>query len=499
MQNMNRPRYGTRETEIPLNFRQCFEVFQALTHSTSQAIVEVIMKELYVGNGLTMLINGIKTQMSEAFADYKCKNYDPLVLEGFKCMLTLGIVPVIFESSCKYGLGPDEMEVYVPAFGTYVITTYFEKCKQRFALYDSVGNLIPNSYVLHDFGFNPDIRGNLRSKMFAALADINCLTEIQSLALRAERVNSLPPLLTEYNPAAGMESSELDVGELWGGASGMSLVNRKEEQTRLLFDRDEEQKELQRRNLLMQARMLNTNPEDYARVKDKSLHNAADKQIAVEAINQHGHEMPWANKLNLATTERLNTQLRSYPRTDFVQIVELLTQRIYDTMGIDRKALSSSTSARSGAQFALRNLTETVDMWGKKLSLLVTTVFHECFTRNFITRRFNIHVKDRRSKHYVNPLVSEDELAQMKEQTSTVFVFDLQPTCSHEDLRSMYLDGVIEFETYSSAARRISNLSSHIEDVVQDKYTWEERKQMNGAIPRKKAKPDETVSTTDTN
>ena len=149
--------------------------------------VNEITKRLFSGQGIVAVQGNQMRMPSEPFHTYLQRDMTPFARNALDAMLAFGVVPIAFRRPKTAGLGPNELSPYVPAFGTYVMTTWAEAGIQRFAFYWSslateraagyapysnnvagngpYGERDDSVLIAHDFGFEPNLNGTLTSNM----------------------------------------------------------------------------------------------------------------------------------------------------------------------------------------------------------------------------------------------------------------------------------------------------------------------------------------------
>ena len=175
---------------VLLNWRQMTAAWNARRHSYVRMCAFEVRKRLMSGRGVVARRNGEPVDATARMHTYLNTYMVPFSNDALEALWAFGVVPIAEGKAEGAGMGPDERVAYVPRFGTYAISTWAERGLQQFGFHwlnadgqyaaaaaaggcALVGEPDPRVFVAHDFGYDPDLSGQLNSLLYSVASQLN--------------------------------------------------------------------------------------------------------------------------------------------------------------------------------------------------------------------------------------------------------------------------------------------------------------------------------------
>lgn len=355
-------------------------------------------------------------------------------------IICIGLVPV------RYKEINDNTIPYVPKAGTYeihIVTLPDGSTTYEFFSTDKPINIsepTPNAFVLSGFGYDPERNGKLNSTISCLYPYIRFISDMHDYATIAEKIRTNPPIIMQKrgeNQSSQDESLHYDQ-YVDGDNLKVSLHNQ--------YQRNKEDVE----NLKNQNRLfLNA-------IEGQNLHSTENTTRAIENM------VPLPSQYNVGTT------LQPSARTDFVAINRLSQETICALIGVPRSMIINDSVTRADIQGSHDVFRQTLIYWKKSIASTLTKVYRILYGDHEL-QKIKKKSKKRKLKNIENFV--ESNLVTIEIPTT--------PYVSNDELRSLYLQGIINWKHYGEYMLRNASLPI---DILLSKEPWklEDKKEFLG-------------------
>lgn len=365
----------------------------------------------------------------------------PFAKDVIDSIICIGLVPI------RYKTIQGNSVPYVPKAGTYeihVVTPADGSTKYEFFSTDKpidITKPTPNSFVLSGFGYDPERNGSLNSTIDCLYPHIRFISDMHDYAVIAERIRTNPPIIMQRR--GENQSSSNDEGlhfDQYVDGDNVKLSSHNQ------FERDKKDIE----SLHNQNRLF------LRAIEGKSLHAVSNTEKAIENM------VPLPNQYNVGTT------LQPSGRTDFVAINRLSQETICALIGVPRSMIINDSITRADIQGSHDVFRQTLIYWKKSVAIILTKVYRILYGEHEL-QKITKKGKKRKLKDIENFV--ESNLVTIEIPTT--------PYVSNDELRSLYLHGIISWKYFGEYMLRNASLPV---DILLKKEPWkqEDRKQFLG-------------------
>lgn len=379
--------------------------------------------------------NPLTKQLMETF-------WLPFAKDVIDSIICIGLVPI------RYKTVNANIVPYVPKAGTYeihVVTPEDGSTRYEFFSKDKpvdITSPTPDAFVLSGFGYDPERNGDLNSTIDCLYPHIRFVTDMHDYAVIAEKIRTNPPIIMQKR--SENLSTQADEGLHFdqfvdGDNVKLSLHNQ--------FERDKKDVEsLQHQNrLFLRA------------IEGKNLHSAENTEKAIDNM------VPLPNQYSVGTT------LQPSARTDFVAINRLSQETICALIGVPRSMIINDSVTRADIQGSHDVFRQTLIYWKKSVGNILTKVYRILYEDHEL-QQITKKGKKRKLK----------DLDQFVESNLVSIEIPTTPYVSNDELRSLYLHGIISWKHFGEYMLRNASLPI---DILLTKEPWkqEDRKDFLGA------------------
>lgn len=366
----------------------------------------------------------------------------PFAKDVIDSIICIGLVPV------RYKKINENVIPYVPKAGTYEI--HIVTGEDGSTSYDFFSNdkpiditkPTPDAFVLSGFGYDPERNGSLCSTIDCLYPHIRFVSDMHDYAIVAEKIRTNPPIIMqrrgETQNSTNDESLHFDQF-VDGDNVKLSTHNR--------YERDKKDIEsLQNQNrLFLRA------------IEGKNLHSLENTEKAIENM------VPLPNQYNVGTT------LQPSARTDFVAINRLSQETICALIGVPRSMIINDSVTRADIQGSHDVFRQTLIYWKKNVANTLTKVYRILYGEHELQQ---ITMKGKKRKLKDIESFVESNLVSIDIPTT--------PYVSNDELRSLYLQGIISWKYYGEYMLRNASLPV---DILLKREPWsqEDKKEFLGA------------------
>lgn len=437
-----------------------------------------LVKRLFDGDGLIAMKDGKRMHMNIAGSSYLKRDLTPFTLEVFETANLIGIVPIAFYKDPDSPIGAEQLIPYVPAFGSYTITTKSVNGRQQFQFYWGAdcwlacdqdmlnsgpqwntggvfGKLDKTIIIARSFGTSPTIDGALVSNYATIAVQLGFIEELRSRMLVAERINSNPPVITEYNrQSAVTDDPRLKTAYYGGDGDGCEFA------AQATYERNAGQQAELKRQMQVYQQTMGLDARSKFDVIDIST-----SSDPAHNYNASSDTMPWGSEAYLGAERTLVHQTMPSTRSDFVPIVEQASRIVCGIMGVPHTLFASSGGReRAGVEAGSEALSRTVNKWTAVLGDVATLVYQDTIGIVDLHRELRSRIEKKRKNRDLATtparlLLTEADLLDAKAKTSVRICFDSSPTTTPERLMDLYEQGLINRNTFGELMLRVNNLS----------------------------------------
>jgi len=460
---------------------------QAYRNETTQACVNAILHKIYAGKGLLAYQDRQELTPSDQFTDLLKNGLEPFTRQALTAYYILGVIPVILRPSTSLGFGKDNLIPEVPAFGTYILYTNHKQGRQVFTA-EAASRLWtddepdPNDPMndIRVYTFldkSPDLDGRLNSDMSVIARKLEMYAKIEQFAVRAEQHNSLPTMASEYVPPPAVGTSKSAEGLYAGDACAT------DESDQLTFRRTASQQRSYEQQLVAHARMNGLDP--------RAVYGIDPNDVMPDTERAQTRVTPLCEELwregEVARQRNLRPIPNAHPRTDFVQINEMVREAVCDVMRVPKIVLSGDSSARlGGAELAEQTLVETAMSLAEKLADVVTELYRELVEDDDVERYVRTAVFRKRLRGKTAS-ATPDDVAEGRRRYRVTFGFDMMPVGTAEQMYDLYLKGVIDWCKCSTTLLRMHHLHRTFEPCEVDPLSADTKREF--LLGRKRKAP----------
>ncbi len=465
---------GTTD-EVPLDANECARAWQMLSHEYVRMCTNEIDQHLKSGKGVIVRQGSELRTPTALFNTFLQRDMSPFGHDARNAILAIGVVPIAFRRPQVAGLGIDAVAPFVPAVGTYTITTWAECGVQRFRFYWSAARAGTDGYgisahfgepddlvlVAHNFGFNPTLDGRLTSNFNTLASPLLFAIEMQQLALRAERIRAAPPMVTAFNHAAHESLLRQDSGS--GGRDGFFVgdIDQCERLEELMYERNAREQAAFEDEMRTWESCTGLDAQTDFNVRFRRGRDAAHSPVPRRARDWRGHEMPWSRQHYIGPSRTLvNAQLPT-PRADLEKLNQQTMSVVCGVLNVPRGLLAADSHVRAGVEVVNAAMFRTVNRWADVLGNLMTGVYNHTLGIADLRDELRARAERRRRSPLdrADQLLSERDLFEAERHTRVHLTYDLPLSIPEERLDRLYERGVISWSTYTSNLLRLSNLA----------------------------------------
>ena len=371
----------------------------------------------------------------------------PFAKSAMDIILAIGLCPVRFIRS-------EELKVpvpYVPIVGTYdihIVTTI--EGIRSYELFDTNSRMEPveDALVLDGFNFDPMIDGQLTSLVSVLEPVFRFMAELSDAAITSERIRSNPPIVIQKKE------------------SGTNNQDKEAASFDYYMDTDN-----------MKGNLHNSYKRDEAQIKQLDNQRRMFMNALYPTQAQANAKNAMDNMVPLPSSFQIGTLLEPSGRTDFVSVNRMCQETICSVLGVPRSLFINDHVVRSDAEGVHETLRQSLIYWRDVVAKTLTKVWRICNEERVLEKV----MKDaKKSKRALKGIALETHLAKKMPRIE----IPITPYTDSSNLRMLYLQEIISFETYSRYLLRNASLPVDIlKGGKEDPWSHEDKKAMLGIKP----------------
>ena len=386
----------------------------------------------------------------------------PFAKDIVDVIMTVGVAPIRFKKIKK------ELIPYVPKCGSYAIhvtTTNVGLCSFTLHDMDNPNKPAPNSIVLSGFGYDPRSDGSITSIIKVLEPSMQFVHQLSDCALTAETLRCNPPIVVEKRETTHEAKEGLDFDFFMDSDALKTSLSSQ-------YKRDEKEVRRLKNQQRLFAAAINGTPQEQVRA-----------------------ESTMNNIIPLPSSFTVGSIIEPSGRNDFSQILRSVAENICSIMGVPRSMMISDNVVRGDVEGSHDVFKQSCLLWKNITSKILTWVYRHTHSEQEAQRLSKIAKK--RKIAYISK-VSEDKMIQV--------IVPVTPYISNEELKLLYLQQLITWDTYKQYVIRNCSLPIDLMQQNQkDPWSKEEKLLMMGATmpadpnkaqnnskapaPKKKAQP----------
>lgn len=374
--------------------------------------------------------------------------YEPLGKQMLDLLISIGIVPVRFLRDEK------ETIPYIPIAGTYdvhVVTSPEGIC--RYELYDDNSGMEPVEDVLifSGLGYDPRLDGSLTSLMANLEPIMDFTASLHDCAVTAEKVRANPPIVIQRKDTNhSSDANESARFDFYADTDNLkSSMNNQ-------FQRD--------------SVALNALRNQQAKFQ-QALHGGSQEDANV------AHAL--RNMVPLPSDYNVGTTIEPQARTDFVSVNRMAQETICSTLGVPRSLFINDNVVRSDEQGAHDTLKQTLIWYKQSIAKVLTKVYHHINKEKVVGKLMKRYKKTNPDKRELQGIALETYIGNNMPRIE----IPITPYVSNEDLRMLYLQEIITWETYASFMLRNASLPRDLMAGKGDPWKHDDKKELLGVKP----------------
>ncbi len=405
--------------------------------------------------------NGIQVCMGKTCKEVKMSEaalseiWIPFSKDIVDAIMTLGIAPIRFKKI------QNDLIPYVPKWGSFSIhvkTTKDGLCEYTLHDMDNPEKPAPNSIVLSGFGYDPRSDGSICSIIKVLEPSMQFVHQLSDCALTAEKLRCNPPIIVEKKETTHEAKEGLDFDFFMDSDALKSSLNSQ-------YQRDEKEVNRLKNQQRLFAAAINGTP-----------------QQAVNSKNTMNNIIPLPSSFNVGSV------IEPSGRNDYSQILRSVAENICSVMGVPRSMMISDNVVRGDVEGSHDVFKQSCLLWKNIASKILTWVYRHTHSKEEAQRLSKI-AKKRKIADITK--VAEDQMIKV--------IVPVTPYISNEELKQLYLQQLISWDTYKQYVLR--NCSLPIELMKQnpkDPWSKEDKLLMLGVtIPKNENQAPTTTKKTE--
>ena len=306
---------------------------------------------------------------------------------------------------------------------------------------------LKGAYVYDEFGYRPEIDGDLMSMLHTLIPDIQYYFTMVNCQVQLEKKRVKPPLLTQINPHRGL-------GQGTGENEGIDYDFYADAD---IAEAEEESKYKRNKAAVDALRQQQKLYDDFFEP------NAVPDEIAPNTILDQMVPIPSGQTLASYNIQQ--------GRNDIPVILKHLQDTICGVLGVPKSMIMSDTPHKSDAVGTHQMFQTTIVWWKRQISEMCQMIYNIINAKELTTQ-----VGDRLSQRK-NKADSKDIYLMTKNMSSRI-TFPTTPFTTNEELYQLYTQGVIDWKTYCTYIAR--NTSIPMDTIPDEPLKDKEKKELLG-------------------
>lgn len=391
-------------------------IWNSFHNSTLLQMCRQMINTHLLNNGITFCKNGCRGKSISLDAELEemlDEKWLPFCSDAIDCILCYGFVVVSYQN--KY---PSVLKLGTYRLKVNVIKNQYE---WHVMAVDDADVELKNVEVFNHFGLEPRIDGNLTSFVAKVIPRMLFLKQLRESCVDMEIRRSNPHVFAEIKDQSSNNRTEGVDYDFYADAGA-----------------SESRDEMQYSRNKSAVDMLNKQKELYEQYMGRAA--AVKAQRTLDNVVQ----LPSGQHV-------VNPQMTS-GRTDLVNLHKIIQEEICSVIGVPRSMMFADSGIHRGDSEGIHNsFMHTLLWYKKKLGVMLSDIYNKLFTEK-IMKQIDFS--------------KEKNVYEAKKKHKVQAFFPITPFVPNSELRSLYEQGVISWDSYATYALR--NVSLPIEDKLKE-------------------------------
>lgn len=333
---------------------------------------------------------------------------------------------------------------------TYRLTIKEENGVIEYNVYDTQeknNEILKGAYVYDEFGYRPEIDGDLMSMLHTLIPDIQYYFTMLNCQVMLERKRVRPPILTQLQSRSN-----------GGGATGENEGIDYDFYADADIAEAEEESKYKRNKQAIEAL------KNQQRLYDEFFDTGND-DAEINAPDILDQMVPIPSGQTLASYQI------QQGRNDMPNILKQLQDTICGVLGVPKSMIMSDTPHKSDAVGTHQMFQTTIVWWKRQMSEMCQMIYNIINAKELSTQ-VGAKLNNRSSK------ADSKDIYLMTKKMSSRITFPTTPFTSNEELYQFYTQGVIDWKTYCTYISR--NTSIPMDTIPEEPLAKKEKKELLG-------------------
>ena len=306
---------------------------------------------------------------------------------------------------------------------------------------------LKGAYVYDEFGYRPEIDGDLMSMLHTLIPDIQYYFTMVNCQVQLEKKRVKPPLLTQINPSRGL-------GQGTGENEGIDYDFYADAD---IAEAEEESKYKRNKGAVDALRAQQKLYDDFFEP------NAVPDEIAPNTILDQMVPIPSGQTLASYNIQQ--------GRNDIPVILKHLQDTICGVLGVPKSMIMSDTPHKSDAVGTHQMFQTTIVWWKRQISEMCQMIYNIINAKE-LTNQVGDRLSQRKNK------ADSKDIYLITKSMSSRITFPTTPFTTNEELFQLYTQGVIDWKTYCTYIAR--NTSIPMDTIPDEPLAKKEKKELMG-------------------
>ena len=306
--------------------------------------------------------------------------------------------------------------------------------------------ILEGAYVYDEFGYRPELNGNLMSMLHTLMPDIQYYFTMLNCMVQLEKKRVRPPILTQLQARGGGGNTGENEGIDYDFYADADIADAEEESK---YKRNRQAVEALKHQQKLYDEFFDMNVDednfDAPSVLDQMVPIPSGQTIASYPLQQGRNDLP--------------------------NILKQLQDTICGVLGVPKSMIMSDTPHKSDAVGTHQMFQTTIIWWKRQMSEMCQMIYNIINAKE-LSNQVGDKLANRSSE------AGSKDIYLMTKKMSSRITFPTTPFTTNEELYNLYTQGVIEWKTYCTYISR--NTSIPMDVIPPEPFTKKEKKQVLG-------------------
>jgi hypothetical protein len=332
---------------------------------------------------------------------------------------------------------------------TYRLTIVENDGVIEYKVYDKSeknNEILKGAYVYDEFGYRPEVNGNLMSMLHTLMPDIQYYFTMLNCMVQLEKKRVRPPILTQLQARGGGGNTGENEGIDYDFYADADIADAEEESK---YKRNRQAVEALKHQQKLYDEFFDMNVDednfDAPSILDQMVPIPSGQTIASYPLQQGRNDLP--------------------------NILKQLQDTICGVLGVPKSMIMSDTPHKSDAVGTHQMFQTTIVWWKRQMSEMCQMIYNIINAKE-LSNQVGDKLANRSSE------ADSKDIYLMTKKMSSRITFPTTPFTTNEELYNLYTQGVIEWKTYCTYISR--NTSIPMDVIPPEPFTKKEKKQVLG-------------------